>query len=277
MNFRNVWPKLLAATASLLPASVGAHVHIQIGYHAGAWDLHVLDFESGRFLPAEYPFAVALAARSPAPAGPGYVLLLGAAENVWILPENEAPDLLNLGLGTSGIGDGQFTANRVRLELHRLDGPGEVALFTTSAFGAPQGHWISRDGVNSAADFITLPAINGHVHVNWVFTRAGVYRLGIAASATIPATGQTFRSPVVDYTFFVAGPARPHLGITPPRNDGIVELQVTAPAGSRVEIQAATAAGEWLTLGELIGTGQPQSFLTPATPSSMRLFRAVSF
>ncbi|MBN9689960.1 MAG: choice-of-anchor M domain-containing protein [Verrucomicrobia bacterium] len=252
-----------------------AHVHVQVGYSAGVWDLFVLDFESGRFAPDEYPFLISFGARRSGPLEPSLAAVLGTSDGAWILPESEAPGLLNLGVGTSEISAGQFAGDRIGLELHRLEGPGQMALYTTSAFGSLMTHWISQDGLDPANDAFVLPAVNGHAHVNWVFTQPGAYRLGLAASATASSTGQITRSPVVDFTFWVEGPKPPQLRLTGPQPDGSVELHITAPAGFTVEIQAAPDVNRWTSLGTLIGTGEPQSFIPSVDSVEHRFFRAV--
>lgn len=253
-----------------------AHVHVQIGHGPAGWDLHVFDFESGRFPPDEAPFVVAISARQPMPADPRFSSFLGTGGNAWILPQNEAPGVLNLGLGTSGIAAGVFGGNQVRLELHRMEGPGHFVLFTTSPFGTPTFHFASRDGVRPDADFILLPAVNGHVHVNWAFTAPGIYRVGLAASALSSATGQVSASPVTDFTFIVEARATPRLEIAPPASEGTVNLRLTAPAGLSVELQSATELGAWSSLGTLTATGGPQTFAVPPATGSQRYFRALT-
>jgi len=265
---------LLPAVMSLTAAR--AHVHIQVGYASGQWDLYVLDFESGRFAPGEAPLRVALTARQPVPADPHYTTFLGAAgDGVWILPESEAPGLLHLGLGTSGIGSNVFNGNLLHLELHRLEGPGHLAMFTMSPFGAPMVYFASLDGVNPATDFFPLPAVNGHLHVNWAFTAPGVYRLGLAAAGTVAATGRPSTSPIVDYTFIVEGPPAPLLKAPRVLADGSVNFLLIASAGSRVQIQTATEIGRWETLGELTAEEAPIPVTLPVSAKPQRFFRAV--
>jgi surface-anchored protein len=182
---------------------------------------------------------------------------------------------LNLGVGTSGIGSGTFSGNLIQLELHTVDGPGHVALFTASSFGAPIAHWASRDGLRPETDSLTVPAVNGHMHVNWAFTEPGTYRLALAASATLTATGQTTRSPLVDFTFVVEGPVRPQLEISGIQPDGSAELQFVAPATTSVIIEAATELGRWIPIGTVVATGQPQKFTIPGNSLDLRFFRAV--
>jgi surface-anchored protein len=263
---------ILAAGLSLVAT---AHVHVQIGFPAGQWDLHVLDYEAGPFAPAEYPLVVGAAARQRVPDDPRFTSALGLAGGpVWILPQNEAAGLLNLGVGTSGISAGVFAGNQLRLELRHVEGPGDFALFSISPFGAPTVHLASRDGTDPAVDFLTVPAVNGHLHVNWAFTAPGTYRVGLAARGTLAATGQSAVSPVTDYVFVVPAPQAPVLGTPRLLADGSVELIVTGPADALVEIQAAPLPGVWAPLGSLRTSGAPQTFSVPASVATQRFFRA---
>lgn len=251
-----------------------AHVHVQVGYAFGVWDLHVLDFESGRFSAAEYPLGVGASARQAIPNDIRYQRFLGSSGSVWILPQVEVPGLLNLGIGTSGVEAGLFSGNQIRLELHGMEGPGHMALFTVSAFGSPVVHWSSRDGVSPGSDAFSLNSVNGHVHVNWAFTQPGIYRLSLAASGTLALSGQSVRSPLVDYTFVVEEPSRPVLEMVGVREDRTVELRVAAPVGTLIQIQAATQLGQWVPLGTVDATGQPQRFSAPPGSSDFQFFRA---
>ncbi len=273
--------RLLTATApwlvSLLPLGIlQAHVHVQVGYSAGALDLHVLDYESGRFAAAEYPFFVALAARQPVPADPRFVPLLGpSGGSAWILPQNEVEGLLNLGLGTSGIPAGLFAADQLRLTLERTEGPGRFSLFTTSPFGVPTPHLNSADGIDPTRDFIVIPAVNGHVHVNWAFTRPGTYHVDLAATGSVAATGQTLRSPPTRYTFIVEGPPPPMIGAPRILPDGKMELPVTGPSGTRLRIQSSGDLEQWSDVTETTGNGVPIPIPIPSTHQPQTFYRAV--
>lgn len=273
MNLTRHCLALLGVATAALPLAGWAHVHIQLGFTAGTWDLHVLDFESGRFAPAEYPFVVAAGARQPAPADVRYHPFLGSSGSVWILPQTEAAGLLNLGLGTSGIAAGFFSGDQVRLRLHRMDGPGDFALFTLSPFGAPVASLASRDGSDPATDFLPLPAVNGHVHVNWAFNAPGVYRVGLQATATLAATGQTLASPVTDYVFVVEAPPAPLLGPLVQRPDGAWDLTVTAPPGQAFTLESSTDLRHWSALRPFNGTGQAERLPLPPDDSPVRYFR----
>lgn len=272
---------ILTATAawlvSLLPlGNLHAHVHIQVGYAAGALDLHVLDYESGRFPAAEYPLFVALTARQTVPADRRFEPLLGpSGGKAWILPQNEVEGLLNLGIGTSGIPAGLFSAEHIRLTLERMEGPGRFSLFTTSPLGVPTAHMTTADGIDPARDFIVIPAVNGHIHVNWAFTQPGTYLLDFAALGSLSATGQTLRSQPARYTFLVEGAEAPTL--RPPRilPDSRIELPVRASPGARFRIQSSPDLERWDNVAEATGNGTEVPIVLPVSTQPQSFFRAV--
>ncbi len=268
-----------AALALGFPFSQGithAHVHIQVGYAAGALELHVLDYDSGRFEAGEYPLFVALAARQRVPTDPRFELLLGPPGGLaWILPQNEVEGLLNLGLGTSGIPAGLFAADQVRLTLDQVKGPGRVSLFTTSAFGVPTAHMTTADGVDPTRDFIVIPAVNGHIHVNWAFTQSGTYLVDFTAVGSLAATGQPLRSLPTRYTFVVEGPEPPTVGSPRILPDSRIELPVGASPGARVRIQSSPDLQRWDNVAEATGTGITKPVLLPPSIQPQTFYRAV--
>lgn len=200
------WRGRLATVAGwvLLGARCAAHVHVQIGYSQGRWDLHVYDFDSGRSDPADVRLGVSPAARGVIADDPRHAAFLGTpGDPVWILPQHAVEGILDLGVGTSAIGPGVFANNQVRLHLEAVEGPGEFALFTTSALGAPVVSMATRDGVDPETDVLGVPAVGGHLHLNWAFTAPGRYRLSFAASGRLVATGEISRSEPVAYHFEV--------------------------------------------------------------------------
>lgn len=275
-TIRSLTATVVLLGSVLFQGRIHAHVHIQVGYAAGALDLHVLDYESGRFAAGEYVLFVALAARQRVPADPRFEPLLGPADGIaWILPQNEVEGLLNLGLGTSGIPAGLFAADQIRLTLERVEGPGRLSLFTTTAFGVPTAHMTTDDGVDPTRDFILIPAVNGHVHVNWAFTQPGTYLVDFTAVGSLAATGQTLRSLPTRYTFVVEGPEAPT--IRPPRilPDSRIELPVRASLGARVRIQSSPDLQRWDNVAEATGTGTEVPIVLPASTQPQSFFRAV--
>ncbi|MBX3747161.1 MAG: choice-of-anchor M domain-containing protein [Verrucomicrobiae bacterium] len=190
--------------AMLAGVTAAAHVHVQIGYGQGRWDLHVYDFDSGRSDPADVLLVVSPAARGVIADDPRYAAFLGTpGDPVWILPQHAVEGILDLGVGTSAIGPGVFANNQVRLHLEAFEGPGDFALFTTTALGAPVVSMATRDGVDAEADVLSVPAVGGHLHLNWAFTAPGRYRVLLGASGRLVATGEISRSEPVAYHFEV--------------------------------------------------------------------------
>lgn len=263
----------LGLTACLLRCQ--AHVHIQIRYAAEAWDLHILDFDAGKLAPADVTLFVASTARQVIGEDPRYHSILGpAGQFTWILPQLETATLLNLGLGTSGITPNTFAGNQVRLLLRGVDGPGHFGLFTTTAFGAPNIHFNSRDGIDTNSDVIDLPAVNGHVHVNWSFSAPGEYRIRLAAAATLLKTGQLTQSPEVIYSFVVEGPPAPQLSAPRVHPDGSIRLTLNADPGSQVEIQSTTDFERWQTHQTLLVTHPTSEIRLAGTGFLQQFFRA---
>lgn len=267
---------MLAPVLAALPLPA-AHVHVQIAYATGVWDLHIFDFDSGPYDPGALAIPVALAARSKIPDNPPFTGFLGAAGGpVWILPQNEHPDILNLGIGTSRIASGTFANNQVKLALHRVSGPGHFAMFTPSPFGAPNVHMTSLDGVNPMNDFIHVPAVAGHIHLNWAFTAAGTYRIGLAASGRLNSTGLISESPVVDYTFVVEGPPAPRFGPLQMEGDDTLVTRLAGESGAVWHIEVSDDLSRWLPAFTVTNTtGAVQVSLPRLRFHSQQYFRAI--
>ena len=71
----------------------------------------------------------------------------------------------------------------VSLHLVGVRGPGNVSLYATDAFGAPQVFFNSGDGIDEQDVFPV--AVGGHAHQNWAFTAPGVYKVDVQASGTL--------------------------------------------------------------------------------------------
>lgn len=120
-------------------------------------------------------------ARTTVPDDPAYGFLGRPGASVWVLPEVEDPALLWPGIATEEVEAGVFEGDVLRLRLVRVVGPGEVALFTTDAFGAPDVVFDSGDGLPDRSD---LP-VGTHAHANWAFDRPGDYRLVFEVSGRL--------------------------------------------------------------------------------------------
>ena len=72
--------------------------------------------------------------------------------------------------------------------LDAVDGPGDVTVFQTGAFGDPDILFRSSDGL---PDTRSIP-LGTHAHGNWAFGRPGAYRLTFTMSARL-RSGETVR------------------------------------------------------------------------------------
>ena len=252
------------------------HIHVQLSYTAAQqWRLFIHDFDSGEFDPAVAPLRAGHPAFSFVPANAFTNFLGPAGSGVWTLPETEIADLLYLGIGTSGIAPGTFQNNQIRLELHHLTGPGYFALYNVDSIGSPIVHMNSRDGIDPALDALALSAVGGHVHVNWAFSAPGTYRVGLAASGRLAASGQTNTSPVVEYTFIVEDiPWRPALQVSRKPHGPDLELIVRGQSGRRYLVETSHDVQQWFLLTNFIATATETEVRLPAETNRSRLFRA---
>ncbi|WP_410643265.1 anchored repeat ABC transporter, substrate-binding protein [Amycolatopsis sp. lyj-346] len=123
------------------------------------------------------------------------------------LVEDIGLDVAWLGLAVRGDGKarGATRASDVRLSAAKLDGPGTVAVYLTEALGQPEVYFNSADGLDGA-DTTTLPPA-AHTHLNWAFSKPGVYRLTLSAQL---ATGSAAAADVGSGTFTFAVGVDPH-------------------------------------------------------------------
>jgi anchored repeat ABC transporter substrate-binding protein len=102
--------------------------------------------------------------------------------HVMPLVEDVGLDVIWLGLRVRGDGAarGATRASDVRLSATALDGPGELVVYLTEALGRPEVYYDSADGFDRRDLAILPPA--AHTHLNWAFTKPGVYRLTLQAA-----------------------------------------------------------------------------------------------
>ncbi|MEJ3742510.1 anchored repeat ABC transporter, substrate-binding protein [Actinomycetes bacterium KLBMP 9797] len=127
--------------------------------------------------------------------------------NVIPLVENIGLDVLWLGLAVRGDGEerGATRASDIVLSATALDGPGHLAVYLTQTLGQPEIYFNSADGLD-ANDVVTLPPA-AHTHVNWAFSKPGVYRLTLRAELR---TGGGAPTPAGEGTFTFAVGVDPH-------------------------------------------------------------------
>ncbi|HZX03509.1 anchored repeat ABC transporter, substrate-binding protein [Kribbella sp.] len=123
------------------------------------------------------------------------------------LVENIGLDVLWLGLRVRGTGKerGATRTSSVRLAATKLDGPGQLVAYLTESLGQPDRYFDSTDGLGPA-DSTTLPPA-AHTHLNWAFTKPGVYHLTLTGSLD---NGDGKPLPLGSGTFTFAVGVEPH-------------------------------------------------------------------
>jgi surface-anchored protein len=241
---------LLLAALHFVVGTAAQHVHIQTSFTSAAgWEIFWYDFDAGAFRAGDFVQPVPGAARRRIANDPVLTNAIGAVGNpVWILPQAETPDVPSLGFGTQGLGS--FESGQIRLRLATFSGPGHLAIYSVGAFGGANLILTTRDGLGSS-DALTLQFPRGHVHVAWAFTRPGLYTFGWRAEGTLSG-GQNTNSAVVEFSFRVAEPARPHLRLSASSGTQRIltvqsepHLPLTIEASSDL-IQWDTATNLWL-------------------------------
>ncbi|MEU4095848.1 anchored repeat ABC transporter, substrate-binding protein [Streptomyces sp. NPDC026673] len=152
--------------------------------------------------------------------------------NVIPLVENIGLDVIWLGLRVRGEGEarGGSRSSDILLSATDVQGPGDLVAYLTESLGQPKIYFNSADGF-TAQDTTTLPPA-AHTHLNWAFTKPGVYRLTLEAKLKNP--GNTSPQPVGKGTFTFAVGVDPHTAAGPGDtilDDGHTDLTVNIDTG----------------------------------------------
>lgn len=131
--------------------------------------------------PAATVLQVRPGAAATVPGAAAYGFLGEAGDAVWMLPETQQEGLLWPGWSSELVPAGALDGD-VRWTLADLAGPGELALFQTSAFGQPTVLMASRDGLTAADTVVIGPHV--HAHGTWAFSAEGVYCAAFTRTAT---------------------------------------------------------------------------------------------
>ncbi|MFY1636458.1 choice-of-anchor M domain-containing protein [Solwaraspora sp. WMMB335] len=147
-------------------------------------------------------FVAKSAAKTTVPSDPAFGFLGAAGSPVWILPQIEDEDLLFAGLAAEELETGVFADDTVQLTVQQLisaPSSAEMAIYIEDLFGQPTVLANSRDGLPDVIDL----SVGDHTHVNWAFSKAGVYLLKVKASATLAGTSTVVESDSVCLRFVV--------------------------------------------------------------------------
>jgi len=180
-------------------------IDLEVVFEDGAFKLELLDEAAGREYAAHEAVLVGRPpARAIVPTDVAFAFLGNPGATVYVLPQDETEGLLFLGLAADEIAPGEFVGESVNLQFASIDGPGQLALYETDAFGAPTVFWNSADGLTTADVFPA--AVGSHSHLNWAFTAPGVYRVGLKAAGTLVAGNQPVESEIVTFSFEIKAP-----------------------------------------------------------------------
>lgn len=169
------------------------HAHEHEGEHEDEGHEHGEEMH-----PADVTFLLSGYAIMAVPEADELAFLGTAGTPVYLVGSQPAEGVPFLGWNTEELDPAVFTDNLL-LELHGVDGPGDVFLWGVDAFGTVNLLW---DSTNPGEDVMTMPA-GIHSHYNLAVTQPGIYELDLHAKAIL-ATGDEVHAETV-LTFQAGG------------------------------------------------------------------------
>ncbi len=181
------------------------HTDLAMPYVDGEWDFHVhiedLELELAPEEALLYVNENARLVLDEVP--PGYEFIgFTPGQPFWVLPQNPDPLILYLGIASEDMeendiqrlciwnpGDPRGGADQpgtwLRLQLLEVNGPAEAELSTWQAEdGPPTVFWSTFEGGLTDRD-VYYGLAGGHGHVNWAFTRPGLYAVTLQATTLV--------------------------------------------------------------------------------------------
>ncbi len=231
---------------------------IEVAFEDDALELVFLDEANEReIFPSELVMMTTELARETIPEDIAYRFLGNAGDTVYVLPQEEQEGVLYVGIAGDEIESGLFEGEAVSLQLVGVRGPGNVSLYATDAFGAPQVFFNSGDGIDEQDVFPV--AVGGHAHQNWAFTAPGVYKVDVQASGTLSGASEAIRSEVATFTFHIVGAPVTVAPLSMNRgSQGGLVLSWYASQGATyaLETTQSLTAASWSPLGDpILGKG----------------------
>ena len=159
--------------------------HVDLGPHLvdGQWEFMARDDTEPTPVWRELDdvvFRVNDEGKLPAPTGEEYSFI-GATGDVWVVPQQEIPQVVWLGWNTQHPPVVETINASVSLIFEGHEGPGNVSVSVQSGnFAGPQLLWASDDGTARSATV----DLNTHTHANWVFTEPGIHKIRLTAQGT---------------------------------------------------------------------------------------------
>ena len=129
-------------------------VDLEVLYENGEWELALLSEATGaEYEPEEAALHASQQTWTVVPSDSVFSFLGAADSDLYILPQDEQEGVLFLGIAGDEIELGVFELDAVSLSLLSVEGPGNVFLYETDAFGAPEVFFNSADGVDASDVF----------------------------------------------------------------------------------------------------------------------------
>ncbi len=229
-----------------------AHLHLHLNFANGLWGPFQVEDTTHNvtYNPKDVLIFVDPAQKSTQPFGWNFI---GAGDGnpFWHMDSSSSSPFVSLSVATEHIAGGTFDVYQpndprvtfagewITLALVKVEGPGEVSSWQNGQ--PPNAWWMSSfdDGATLPSVFYTEPG--GHTHLNWGFTKTGVYKITLAASAYFGGEPEPVYSDEVTLKFGVETVRRPPNPIpTPPTvphmnvvqtNDSIpITIDVSRPA-----------------------------------------------
>ena len=177
---------------------VTEHVDIGLAFENGQWEPHIHDETNDEEYETDQAVLYAgSAALTTQPAGAAFAFTgAPAGSSLYVLPQNNNPAALFLGVGTEEIAVGTFQGGAIKLQLKSVNGPGHFSVWQSTLTG-PSVAMATANGI-TAADFIQATE-NSHAHFNWAFTQRGRYDVTFEASAVLPGGAATSSGDVTYY------------------------------------------------------------------------------
>jgi len=123
----------------------------------------------------------------------------------YVLPQNENPDLLFLGIGAEELEPADFVSGTVNLKLISVTGPGHFSMWQSTIAG-PSLAVATADGITSEDAIAVEPGT--HQHFNYAFSKPGYYSVTVQASGVLTDDGQVLNSDDKTYYFQVGNVVR---------------------------------------------------------------------
>jgi surface-anchored protein len=146
--------------------------------------------------PESVEMMVKPAAKRTIPAGFGPP---GMPREIYFLPLTQDHNLIWPGWDTQAVAS-VFRSADTDIVVSAVDGPGDVYVWSTSAFGGLTS--LMKDGGHKLPNTIAQP-YPAHTHANWGFTEAGTYKFTVRADVR-GIDGNSGSSNTATYTFTVA-------------------------------------------------------------------------